>query len=89
MSRDDGVQVEHTGLQHLAAAEREQLARERRRAGSGLLDLLGMTAQARVALAVDQELAVAGDRGEEVVEVVRDAAGEPADRLHLLRLPKL
>ncbi len=26
---------------------------------------------------------------EQVVEVVRDAAGEPADRLHLLRLPQL
>ena len=39
--------------------------------------------------AVDQELAVAGDRGQEVVEVVRDAAGEAADRLHLLRLAQL
>ena len=29
------------------------------------------------------------DDGEQVVEVVRDAAGEPADRLHLLRLLEL
>ena len=39
--------------------------------------------------AADQELAVAGDRREQVVEVVGDAAGEPADRLHLLRLAEL
>ena len=36
-----------------------------------------------------QELAVAGDRGQEVVEVVGDPAGEAADRLHLLRLAEL
>ena len=38
---------------------------------------------------VDQELAVADDHRQQVVEVVRDAAGEPADRLHLLRLAQL
>jgi hypothetical protein len=32
---------------------------------------------------------VAGDAGEDVVEVVGDAAGELADRLHLLRLAQL
>ena len=35
------------------------------------------------------ELRVAGDRGQRVVQVVRDAAREPADRFHLLRLPEL
>ena len=29
------------------------------------------------------------DGHEQVVEIVRDAAGEPADRLHLLRLAQL
>ena len=33
--------------------------------------------------------AVAQDDGQDVVEVVRDAAGQPADRLHLLELPEL
>ena len=33
--------------------------------------------------------AVAEDHRQQVVEVVRDAAGEPADRLHLLRLAEL
>ena len=36
-----------------------------------------------------RHLAVAEDRGEDVVEVVRDAAGERAHRLQLLRLPQL
>ena len=31
----------------------------------------------------------AGDDGQDVVEVVRDAAGQLADRVHLLRLPQL
>ena len=35
------------------------------------------------------ELGVAGDDGQQVVEVVRHAAGEPADRLHLHRLRQL
>ena len=36
-----------------------------------------------------QQLAVAVDDGQQVVEVVGHAAGQPADRLHLLRLPEL
>ena len=61
------------------------------RALGGLLDLLddrarsGSSARARSS----EQLAVAEDDGEQVVEVVRDAAGEPADRLHLLRLAEL
>ena len=35
------------------------------------------------------ELAEAEDDREQVVEVVRDPAGEEPDRLHLLRLPEL
>ena len=35
------------------------------------------------------ELQAARDGGEEIVEVVRDAAGQPSDRLHLLRLDQL
>src|SRR5689334_11452555 len=36
-----------------------------------------------------QHLRVAEDHGEEIVEVVRDAAREAAERLHLLRLQEL
>ena len=89
MSRDDVVQVEHLGLEHLPAAEREQLAGERaaRSAarGSPRLSRGGVGRSG----ALEQQLAVAADHGEQVVEVVGDPAGEPADRLELLRLPQL
>ena len=38
---------------------------------------------------VQEQLAVSHDDHEEIVEVVRDAAGQPADGLHLLRLAEL
>jgi hypothetical protein len=38
---------------------------------------------------VEQHLAVAGDRLQDVVEVVRDTAGEPAERLHPLCVTEL
>ena len=39
--------------------------------------------------ACQQHVAVPGDHGEQVVEIVRHAAGQPADRLHFLGLPEL
>ena len=56
----------------------------------GALDLLDVGA-ARIAgvEAVEDQVGVAEDGREHVVEVVRDAAGEPADRFHLLRLAQL
>ena len=38
---------------------------------------------------VEQQAGVADDDGQQVVEVVRDPAGQPADGLHLLRLAEL
>ena len=89
-SADDLVHVEPLGEQHLLAAEREQLPRQRRCMGGGLPDLVDVVG-ARVALVegVREQLRIARDRREHVVEVVGDAAGELADRLHLLRLPQL
>ncbi len=89
MSLNDRIQVEHARLQHLAPAEGEELPGERGGPLARLLDLLGVTPEALVLLAGDEELGVAADRGQEVVEVVCDAAREPADRLHLLRLAEL
>ena len=86
---DGFVQVEHPRLQHLPAAEREELLRERRRPIAGRADLLGEAPLALVGERRREELGVAVDREEQVVEVVRDAACEPSDRLHLLRLAKL
>jgi len=36
-----------------------------------------------------ENVGVADDRGQQIVEVVRDAAGEAAERVQLLRLPQL
>ena len=87
---DDLVEVEHARLEHLPPREGEELAGQ----GSGLLarprDLLDLRPE-RVVVGepAQDEVAVAVDDGEDVVEVVSDAAGEAADRVHLLRLPEL
>ena len=74
------------GLQDLAAAEREQLLRERRGVLGGAPDLQRLIANRRFRRRVLLDHArVAQDRRQHVVEVVRHAAGELADRLHLLR----
>ena len=91
---DDGLEVAHhvvqaqdLGLEHLLAAEGEQLSRQRGRSVRALLDQLDVgAARMLTADALEHELRAAGDHGQEVVEVVGDASGEPADRLHLLRL---
>ena len=86
---DDRVQVDDARLQHLLAPEREELLRQRGGALGRLLDRLDVCPQADVARSSAGRAGsrcVAGDDGEQVVEVVRDAAGEAADRLELLRL---
>ena len=56
----------------------------------GLHDLLRVGAPlVSVREVLDEHLGVAVDGHQQIVEVVRDAAGEPSDRLHLLRLPQL
>src|SRR5438876_10580026 len=86
----EAVQADDARLQHLLAAEGEQLPGEPRRPVCGLADFLGVVA-ARVTggQVFEQQVDVARDRGEDVVEVVRDAAGQPAHRFHLLRLAQL
>ena len=71
-------------MQHLTAAERQQLAGQRRRLVGRVGDLAELLATRHV-LPGEQQLRVAGDDGQQVVEVVRDAAREAADRLQLLR----
>ena len=88
----DGVEVEHLRLDDLLAAEREQLlavsdaADSRRLAGSP-----ASVGARRVPAgsASRQQVAVAEDGGQQVVEVVGDTAGQLADGFHLLRLQEL
>ena len=84
------VEIDDLRLQHLPAAEGEQLAGERRGALARRLNLLEVRAQP-IALRdlVEHQRAVAEDGGQQIVEIVRDAAGELPDRLHLLRLAQL
>ena len=77
-------------LQGLLAREREQLAHQPRGAHRVLPHLVDL-GERRIAgrVAHQQQIAIADDRLEQIVEVVRDAARELADRLHLLRLREL
>ena len=88
--RQDLAEVEDLGPQRLAAREREQLAHEARRPVGVLLDLHDVL-EGRIGRAVvgQQEVRVADDGLQHVVEVVRDPARELPDRLHLLRLGEL
>ena len=87
---DHRIGIEDRRRQELLPAEREQLARQRCGAHSGLLDFLhGRRHFVVVAEQLERDLAVPHDGGEQVVEVVRNAARELADRFHLLRVPEL
>ena len=86
---NDGVQIESPRLQDLPAAEREELPGEGGRALAGETDLPELGPEALVLELRLHEIRVAENRGEEIVEVVRDTAREAADPLHLLRLYEL
>ena len=86
----DVVEIDDARGEHLLAAEGEQLAGQRRGALGGAGDLLRRAAQMRFgAEAFEKKFRVAGDDHQQIVEVVRDAAGEAADGFHLLRLAQL
>ncbi len=81
--------VEDLRLQRLPAGKGQQLRGELGGALDGLGDGVDIAAAALLRqLAPAQEVGGRADDGEQIVEVVRDTAGELADRLHLLRLPQ-
>ena len=87
---DHRVEVQVLPLQHLLAAEGQELAGEAGGAIGGLLDLLHAAAERIVGLQpAEEHRAAPGDDGEQVVEVVGHPAREPPHRLHLLGLPQL
>src|SRR5262249_17468787 len=68
---DELVEIEHAGLQDLAAAEGEELRGQGGGPFAGLHNLFdGMAVRVLRAEIVEDELAVAGDDGEEIIEVV-------------------
>ena len=75
-------------LERLLAGEREQMLGEIGAARRGLVDHPRDGGELRLALdRVGQDFDRPGDHGQDVVEVVRDAAGELADGFHLFGLP--
>src|SRR5215510_14030423 len=84
------MQIHSARLDVLFAAERKDLPRELRRAFGRQADLAEVTplTAARGQL-LREQIGEPGDDREQVVEVVRDAAGKLADRLHLLGLSEL
>src|SRR5207244_8677480 len=73
-------------LAALAAAVGQDLVDQAARAVGGGEDVLRVALERALRRLLGEHLAIADDAAQDVVEVVRDAAGEPADRLHLLRL---
>ncbi len=83
-------QVQHLRPQRLAPREGEKLAHQRGGAVGVLLDVHDVgEGRVRRPVAGQQEVRRHDDGGEHVVEIMRDAAGELADRLHLLPLRHL
>ena len=81
------AELQHLGPQRLPAREGQQLAHQAGRPVAVLLDLHDVL-EGRIGRPVvgQQQVGIAQDRGQDVVEVMRDAAGQLADGLHLLRL---
>src|SRR6185437_14738923 len=86
---DEIVDRNSLRLERLAAREGEEAMNEQRAALGAALRRGGEAFQRRVVALGEtslQRFDIAGDDGEQIVEIMRDAAGELADRLHLLRL---
>ena len=88
--RQDVVELERLRTQRLAAREGEQLPHQSRRPVGVLLDLHDVL-EGRIGRPVigEQEIGIADDRSQHIVEIMRDAAGKLADRLHLLALDEI
>jgi hypothetical protein len=77
-----GVEVQHPGGHDLLAAERQQLTSKRGRPFSGAGDLFYQAATGvRSRQPLEQQIGAAGYDREQVVEVMRDSAGELAHRV--------
>ncbi len=91
LEREHGhVQIEHLGHEQLAAAEGEQLTGERGGPVGSRLDAAEESAARRgVGPLAAELLGVAADDLQQVVEVVRHAAGQAAEGADFLRAPQL
>lgn len=87
---EDVVEVGDLGVQHLFAAEGQELVGQSVGPLGRVADLLKLIPrQAPFGVLGQQQVAVALDDRQLIVEIVGDPAGQPADGLHLLRLAEL
>src|SRR5437899_5306690 len=88
--RDEFVEIEDFGLKDLHAAESEHLAGKGSGAVGSFANLLRAAVEGILRLhAVKEQVAVAADHGEKIVEVVGDAASHAAESFHFLGLAEL
>jgi hypothetical protein len=86
LSQDTG-DVDRCALAALAAAISEDLLDETATTGRGGEHVLGIALEWRaIGRFLDEHFAVGEHSGQDIVEVVRDAASEPPDRFHLCGL---
>jgi len=84
------VQIENDRLDHLLAAESQQLASKCGAAFGRFSDVFHVDRRLRGGIdAVAQEFRARVDNAQNVVKIVSHAAGQPADRLHFLGLAQL
>ena len=87
---DDGIQVDDAKCLYLFAAEGEQLPGQLRgSAGGGEYFLKLVLDRASRNDRIQGQFGIAGDDGEQVVEIVGDSARETADGIHFLSLQQL
>ena len=87
---DQFVDVDPFRLQRLASRERQQAAGQVGAAPCRVKRFANEVGQRRVAGGqFPCQFQIAADDGQQIVEVVRHATGQVADRFHFLRLPKL
>jgi hypothetical protein len=82
--------IDERRLEHLLATEREELLGEGGRSRRSFLDSYDIIPSRGAAVEIGQQkFGIAADSSEDVVEVVRDAAGQLPDRVQLLSVQRL
>ena len=86
----NALNADYFGRQHLFSTESKQLARERGGPLRGRLDLFRVTPQ-RIAggQTIREQICVALDNHQEIVEIVSNSSRQSSDCFHFLRLAKL
>src|SRR5258706_11135271 len=82
---DETVDLEHSRFERLATAEGQELMGERGGSTGGGADFFDLVGDRAFHSFFGQEqVAVAENGGEKIIEVVRDAAGQLSERFHAL-----